>query len=557
MNGKHPIDDLFARGLRDAEATPPPGVWEGIVRERGKAHPPSADSAATTRNRSRWGLAAILLLLLSAAGYWIVSQQDTNGADGHASVQPSPGGEGPATRSMPPVTESGSSTPDQSAVETPSNTSATTVQEPEATSSSAGPTADPVVKQADASDRSPTRVVKERASEKPAGQRSSRSKQPGTKSPTWTTAAGKDMREAAVTDDGRTSNSPANENTSPPSLNEKTKIDPSSETSAVSKDMGADPADPGSSASTAQGSSGTVGRTTPDVHLSMLTGLVTPFMNHTAAQPGPILRGDSTPTYVLKKGNWWFGVQAGVSTLTGEWRGTGPEVSELNKSETWRAGQSLALVVGRDWLSGWSSGISAGITRHRSQFLHHESEPGHVETVVDTTWTSAPMGTQTNYTWDIVETVVEEPGVERDYNATNTYTSLRIAPEVGYRLLGRHRFSLHARGGLALSMDLGRKGSTLVSTTTTSDSLEVVSASITRLDLSDASLDDRFPISFSVFASAELRYRLCEHWSLGVLPMFTWNLPRSEENTPRASFTEVGGALRLRYDLGHKERRVK
>ena len=35
MNGRHPIDDLFARGLRDAEATPPPAVWEGIVRERG------------------------------------------------------------------------------------------------------------------------------------------------------------------------------------------------------------------------------------------------------------------------------------------------------------------------------------------------------------------------------------------------------------------------------------------------------------------------------------------------------------------------------------------
>ena len=38
MKGEHPIDDLFARGLRDAESTPPAAVWEGIDRERNWAH---------------------------------------------------------------------------------------------------------------------------------------------------------------------------------------------------------------------------------------------------------------------------------------------------------------------------------------------------------------------------------------------------------------------------------------------------------------------------------------------------------------------------------------
>lgn len=557
MSGKHPIDDLFARGLRDAEATPPPRVWEGIVRERGKAHPPSADRSATTRNRSRQGLAAILLLLLSAATYWIVVRPDADTADGHASVHPSQGGEEHATTPVPPITDGGSSKTDKSTTEGLLPAPASTVQAPETTSSWAGPVVDPEEKHADASGGAATRVKKEGASEKPAAQRSSGSEQYHADSATLTAAAGKDARNGAQKHAGGRSPAPASENTNAPPLNEKTWVDPPTESSAASKVKGMDRPDRESPTPVTHASSGTAMRATPDDHLPMLTGLATPFTHNTAMRPGPILQGDSTPTYVLNKGHWWFGVQAGVFSLTGEWRGTGSEVSELNKSENWRGGQSLSLVVGRDWLSGWSSGISVGVTRQRSRFLYHESEPGHVETVVDTTWTSAPMGTQTNYTWDIVETVIEEPGVERDYNATNTCTSLRIAPEVGYRLVGRHRFSLHVRGGLAMSMDLERKGSTLASTTTSSDSLEVVSASISRLDLGDASLDDRFPISFSVFASAELRYRLCEHWSLGAMPMFTWNLPRLEERVPRVSLTEVGGALRLRYDLGHKERRVK
>jgi hypothetical protein len=36
MSERHPIDELFSRTLHDAEVTPPPAVWEGIVRERAK-----------------------------------------------------------------------------------------------------------------------------------------------------------------------------------------------------------------------------------------------------------------------------------------------------------------------------------------------------------------------------------------------------------------------------------------------------------------------------------------------------------------------------------------
>ncbi|MFZ1658758.1 MAG: hypothetical protein WAT61_08070, partial [Flavobacteriales bacterium] len=64
MNERQPIDDLFARALRDAEATPPPRVWEGVARERGWAH------VTLVRLQRRWGLLALLLLLGGASAYW-------------------------------------------------------------------------------------------------------------------------------------------------------------------------------------------------------------------------------------------------------------------------------------------------------------------------------------------------------------------------------------------------------------------------------------------------------------------------------------------------------
>jgi hypothetical protein len=51
----HPIDDLFRRGLAEAEVVPPPSVWEGVQRGR---------------RRSGWlpwpGLNGLLLLLIPA-----------------------------------------------------------------------------------------------------------------------------------------------------------------------------------------------------------------------------------------------------------------------------------------------------------------------------------------------------------------------------------------------------------------------------------------------------------------------------------------------------------
>jgi len=77
MREQHPLDDLFARTLRDAEAAPSDAVWEGIVQERGWAH------LTLLRLRRRWVWLALLLLLGGTAGYVGI----TSSGEKHAGVR--------------------------------------------------------------------------------------------------------------------------------------------------------------------------------------------------------------------------------------------------------------------------------------------------------------------------------------------------------------------------------------------------------------------------------------------------------------------------------------
>lgn len=81
MKEQHPIDGLFARSLRQAEAPPPPGAWEGIVRQRDWAH------LALLRLRRKWGWLALLLLAGGASTYLAMSP----GAGPVAPAGPNPG----------------------------------------------------------------------------------------------------------------------------------------------------------------------------------------------------------------------------------------------------------------------------------------------------------------------------------------------------------------------------------------------------------------------------------------------------------------------------------
>jgi hypothetical protein len=542
MNGKHPIDDLFARTLRDAEATPPPAVWEGIVRERGRGQ------RTVVKHRSRWGLAAVLLLLLGAAGYWTLTQQEVPASAGkeHASLPPSVSAEQPTTPapSQESSTQVDPQTSDKAERQTPTSDPSAGVEEQQEVRTSvssperASTGSDKNTNRSTASssghhpkgpgaahasvDATSTEMPKVH---KPAGDADQRARRDGIDVPKTSQVLD------AVPDPGRASGlSSASQSEGGAEKEEHAAAQP-----AISEQQS---------------------RQAPDIHLAMLTGLVTPFANNVAPPPGPILQGDSTPAYVLKKGQLWFALQGEWATLNGAWKGTRQEVTELNESETWGEGQGLSLVVGREWLNGWSVGLGIGANKQRSRFLRREVEASHIETVVDTVWTGTAMAAQTNYTWDIVETVQTEPGVEHDFSATNSYTRLRIAPEVSYQLLRKKRFSLSARLAPVMMFDIGRQGNTIVQTVTT-DSLETTTAATSVLPLNDASLDDRFPMSLAVSGGLDFRYRICERWSVSALPTFNYWMPRAEGRVPSLTMNELGGALRLRYDLRHQERRLK
>lgn len=539
MNGRHPIDDLFARTLRDAEATPPPAVWEGIVRERGKGR------RAVAKRRSRWSLAALLLLLLGSAGYWTWTHE---GGNEHAALSPSPDGQVNAAgnaRVGSPVAEErkASETSEEQLGQAGRSSSSGEQNEAQATPVSTGSEAAASGSNTAGGTKGTT---EQRIDEDPKTQAEPHAA--ARVNPSKTRKTNKLKQELENSESAAADSRSVVE----PAVNASAIVSIGIEKSGSAETNGA--VANNEPAPSRQASSEQRARVSPDDHLALLTGLVTPFLSNPATPPGPILQGDSTPAYVLKKGNWWVAVQGEWSTLNGDWKGTGPEVAELNKSEIWRGGHGLSLVFGREWLSGWSLGLSIGANKQRSRFLRREVEPGHSELVIDTTWTGTPMGQVTNYTWDIVETTVVEPGVERDYSATNSYTRLRIAPEVGYQLLQKKRFSLGARLAPVMMIDIGRKGNTLIQTAS-ADSSET-GAATGALALTNTSLDSRFPMAFAVSAGLELRYRLCERWSLGVLPTFTYWLPRTEGRVPSLSMNELGGALRLRYDLRHQERRL-
>jgi hypothetical protein len=274
------------------------------------------------------------------------------------------------------------------------------------------------------------------------------------------------------------------------------------------------------------------------------------------------LRTDARPAgahpedpYVLRNKRIFFGLQLEWTSASGEWRGTGEEVAALNRSETWLDRKGIGAVGGLRWRSGLHLALAANASQQRSRFLRTMTIAGDTTTTVDTTWIATAAGPQTVYTWDIVPVTIAEPGIEERTTATNTYTQLRMAAELGYgHRLGR--WSLGLRAGPMITATMTRKGKTLVPGPVQPDGDEQPPNPPMVMAVDDRYVDERFRLSVGAFAAADINFHLTEAITLGAGPMWSTNFAGSGGTVPVASVSELGGAFRLLFDLPERERKA-
>lgn len=486
MRGKHPIDELFRQGLHDAEAAPPTEAWAGIARaldDKGRR---------SVGRYGRWTLGLLLLLVGGAAGFWALS-------DSAVPERPTLGGMEQLPVESTPRTTLGLDAKTSLAEQAPGHAPLTTAHTAEDRNTDAGLAVDGQGPHA--------------ASERPATARPTTNERPvtvtteqvpnissGSTAPTMDQVGG--IAEAASLP------APASE--------------PKREDVLVAATNDQE-------------------RTRKEDQMPVLPGRSSALPRADVTAPQGLLAVPLAVLPSLSGTRWWLAVQGEHHRGGLEWQGGEAGVAEaLNTSETWLGRWTLSAVVGRSWRSGWSVGGGLSFSEARSRFLRTSSSPDHVETLIDTTWVSTPMGQQTLYTWNIVESTVVEPGTTQVARATNTYREARVFMEVGRRFWAHGRWSAHGRLSAGAIWTLARAGNTLQNTP---------DGGMTVLDLRDRTDGSGGAIRPHGGIAAELRYRLSPELALGVLPSIHMTFARTTGSTPSSGGVEAGGGLRLTYLL--------
>lgn len=399
MREKHPIDDLFRRVLRDAEAAPPPAVWGGVVRRRHWGH------RLLLRLERQWGLAMLLLLLISAPlAWWAMSA--------------SPGGGGQATSAQ---------------------------EKGVVPSSSLTPIADrPVAHHDLGASHAADAAASMNAPSDPARAEIPRSENTGE-----VPAATPTERSNHARLDPPATEGPFGANSDPEAHEERTSNEVATATAWVPREEQADLA-------------GIDGARSAAIHLDRLH-LLMAGRGTDEAGSGTLLERDAPHQYVLPGRVAWIGIHAGYHDLSGGWNGPSPTAEALNNDEAWQDQWTAGLSYGWRWRSGWSASIGVDVVNRRSRFLHQHMEEGITTWDVDTSWVITPAGIDQNiYTWNIDSLVAFEPGINEQYSATNRYTLLRVPIEIGWRM-GTRRWQFSVRGGSSICGTIARRGQSLSS----------------------------------------------------------------------------------------------
>jgi hypothetical protein len=409
MKDKHPIDELFARGLRDAGAEPPPQVWEGIVRERDWAH------LVLLRLRRRWGWLALVLLLGGIGAYGGLATRKPAPPDMTASISPSIGHDtAPMQQAPSPVAlqtalrESATNrTAPVEAEESPARHGRSNLRNnaPASTGTSAAPPA--------------TATTQDSLGE-------SRQPRTGTASATGTSIH--------RTRPGQGPDAPASmrlaENPSTPaSIPGSTAMLPAPQAILNANPLAAE---------------------TFPARMSLLYPA-------TALAELPGLRSGTLPPPGQPRHSWWLAATAGIYGETRSWRGANADLNRaLQQAETPHHSTFLGVMAGREGPTGWgySAGVEYGTIRYN--YGHLDQYRSLSDSIIQQVVT---FNSQVIYSFS--DTLTTESQVSRRMVAVNRYVLVRVPVELGWHRAWR-RWQFGARAGVALEFSTQRAGLTLM-----------------------------------------------------------------------------------------------
>ena len=498
MKEQHPIDELFARSLRDAEAAPSAAVWEGIVQERGWAH------MTLLQLRRRWGWLALVLLLGGGATY--IGLQ-SSGAELAATQQ--------AVQIIQPILMA------QDASLTTSNTVAS------ASFSEA--------------DVESTRAYHATAINGP------RSSAPGHGQQTHriTVAQGASLPTTSV----HSSRSHESSMKAPKPTTVEVLTHARSE--YVAHGGRAEQEDPEKSTSTSTHSQLATEQVTLVVKPALGSGREMRYSVRELEQirPGMLqvrsfilehellaaeLRYGNRPEFQGPRRAWWIAATAGQFRETRTWHGGDAElVKALEGTETPHHTFNFGALAGMNFKGGWdvATGLEYSAARYHFQHLDQFSSMRDTLITYVITFNSQVVDSY-------VDTLTTFSETRRTVAAVNHYTSLRVPMEASWHKAWR-RWHFGLRGGLGLEFNTMRSGVTLMSEQGGTRSVDV------------SSTEKRTAVLLSGGLAADVAYAINERLAIWASPGYATGLLSLSptDGTPYAVPERMGIRFRLAYTL--------
>lgn len=487
MKERHPVDDLFARALRDAETDPPDRVWAGITRRRARG--------GGLRLRWWW---PVVLLLLGGATYLASSGLHRQRAYSPATnANRTAGTTGPKAHTAGQLVKA-SAAPSAGAPEpmTPATAAPAGARPGEYATSGAG-----------IADARPQEAREQLQSTSPGNTRTR------TTARNLAAAAGKAVQ-------GHAGN--------PVAYSAMPDVDGMAGAPTVASALG-----PATKERLAEGA-GTALAATAALQAGPVLRMV-PYRSLPANSPpaggpkyanGPRLQGGGHA--------WWLALAAGSYQENRTWHGSDSRlVAALQGTELPHQRSFVGVLAGLEWRGGWNLAAGVEYGTGRSDFRHADRYLSMHDSLVTqvVTFNSTVVGSFT-------DTLTTSTEVRRSVATLNRYTAVRVPLEVGWHRAW-HRWHFGLRAALGLDLCTLRSGSTLIS----------ASGGVRSVDI--GSTASRTTVQLSGGPMLDVGYALSERLGLWASPFYATPLLSLSptDGTPYAAPARAGIRLRLAYTL--------